>query len=372
MPRRRQDARTAAEADAAKHRADEHDADGHDATGHDAAEQDAAEQDATEQDAAEQDGEPDAVAHAAADLYVAPPEEFVRRRDAAARLARSTGDREAAAGIAALRRPTVSAWLVNLLMVDSPLLAGQVRDLGTGLREAAAHLDGPGLRDLDRQRRQLVAALVQRARDVARAEGHRITDAVALEVETTLSAALTDPSVAAEVTSGRLTGPRTHVGFGLPDEAGTSPPPSAPPARVPTASDGRRRRAAEQDAERTRRRERAEAAREAARTALATAREAADVAVRQADDARRAQDEADRHAADARDAEAALEERLADLERQLDAQRRTTQAAAAAARSAAEAAAATRTDRERTAEEVEDAERLLAEAEAEVQRESRT
>ena len=48
-------------------------------------------------------------------LYVAPREEFVRERDALVRTLRAAGDRDAAAEVGALRKPTLVAWTVNQL-----------------------------------------------------------------------------------------------------------------------------------------------------------------------------------------------------------------------------------------------------------------
>ncbi|QTE30896.1 hypothetical protein [Pengzhenrongella sicca] len=150
----------------------------------------------------------------AAELYGLRPQEFVAARDGAARQARADGDRPLAAELAALRKPTVSAWLANLLVRDDAALAAQLPELGAGLRAAQASLDGEQLRELDRQRRRLVASLVARARGLASSAGVRVADSALQELDRTLTAALADPEIAAEVLSGRLTGPREHVGFG--------------------------------------------------------------------------------------------------------------------------------------------------------------
>lgn|GEM_PF-888479 len=148
------------------------------------------------------------------DLYGGAPDDFVARRDAAARAARSAGDRDLARRIGALRKPTAAAALVNALMRDDPGLAGRVVALGDALREAERTLDGPGLRDLSTQRRTLVRALVARARELGGSSGQRVGDAVAQEVDATLTAALADPGIAQEVTSGHLAAGREYSGFG--------------------------------------------------------------------------------------------------------------------------------------------------------------
>ena len=155
------------------------------------------------------------------ELYGMPPNEFTAHRDTAARAARADGDKALATAIAALRKPTVSAWLMNLLVRDDASLAPQLSALAEGMRAAEASLDGEAMRDLNRQRRQLVASLVSRARRLAAPAGQRVGDAVVQELDRTLMAALADPRVTAEVLSGRLTGPREYVGFG----AATAPAP---------------------------------------------------------------------------------------------------------------------------------------------------
>ncbi|WP_456824034.1 hypothetical protein [Cellulomonas sp. P5_E12] len=145
------------------------------------------------------------------DLYGGAPADFIPRRTAAVKAAKADGDKELAAAIGDLRKPTVSAWLVNLLVRDDPALAGQIVALGEGLREAEKSLDGPALRELSSQRRQLVRSLVARARRLAQ---QKIGDAVTQELDATLTAALADPEVARDVVSGRLTAAREYSGFG--------------------------------------------------------------------------------------------------------------------------------------------------------------
>src|SRR5690606_41247732 len=70
----------------------------------------------------------------ARELYVVPPRRFVERRDAAAARARAAGDPQLARAIARLRRPTVAAWLVNLLAHPPPDLVAGPADLAAGLQ----------------------------------------------------------------------------------------------------------------------------------------------------------------------------------------------------------------------------------------------
>lgn len=292
------------------------------------------------------------------DLYGGPLGDFVARRDAAARAARTAGDRDLAARVAALRKPTVAAWAVNLLVRDDPSLADQVRSVGEGLREAERTLDGPALRELTTQRRKLVAGLAQQARRLASAAGQKVSDAAAQEVERTLTAALLDPAAAQAVTSGALTHAQEHVGFGAtpdtPDPDGaaragsasqagadaapgrravtddpTAPDRAAPPAAVPAGrpatprTDDAAARRTEQERVRAARdreraeRERAAAALAAAEDTLAQARTRHDDAARADQDARRDLEDAQRASEEAYRAEEELVRALADVRRRL-------------------------------------------------------
>jgi hypothetical protein len=145
--------------------------------------------------------------------YALPPEQFTAARNARAKEAKAAGHGETAARIAALRKPTVLAWLVNLLVRELPDEIGGFLDLGDALRKATATLSGPDLRQLPGQRHRLVQALVRQARDLARQAGYRTTEDVARGLEETLAAALTDPAVAEQLRAGRLTTGLTATGF---------------------------------------------------------------------------------------------------------------------------------------------------------------
>ena len=71
-----------------------------------------------------------------AQLYALPPEEFTAARGEAVAAARTAGDRDLAKQIGALRRPTVAAWLVNLLAHQRPDLIGDLLALGDAMRTA--------------------------------------------------------------------------------------------------------------------------------------------------------------------------------------------------------------------------------------------
>ena len=149
----------------------------------------------------------------AAGLYGLRPDRFTAARTAAALEARDAGDKALAAEIKGLRRPTVAAYVVNLLARDRAELVEQVVSLGEALREAQASLQGDALRELSRQRRQLVAAVAQEARTLATAKGQNVTDSVVRQVEDTLNAAMTAQEAADAVSSGLLAQPLSSTGL---------------------------------------------------------------------------------------------------------------------------------------------------------------
>ncbi|MDG4807848.1 hypothetical protein O7634_13920 [Micromonospora sp. WMMD1120] len=149
-------------------------------------------------------------------LYRTPPDRFVAARDAAVAEARRAGDPGTARQLARLRRPTVAAWLVNLLAIRRPELVADLVDLADALRAAQRDLRGPRLRELSAQRRAVVGALVAEVRKLAAAEpdappAGRLPLA---EVETTLNAAFSDVEVAEQVRAGRLLRSASYAGFG--------------------------------------------------------------------------------------------------------------------------------------------------------------
>ncbi|MEV1074515.1 hypothetical protein [Micromonospora parva] len=149
-------------------------------------------------------------------LYRTPPDRFVAAREAAVAQARQAGDPATARELARLRRPTVAAWLVNLLAIRRPELVADLVQLADALRSAQRELRGPKLRELSAQRRAVVGALVAEVRKLAVAEpdappANRLPLA---EVEATLNAAFSDVEVAEQVRAGRLLRAASYAGFG--------------------------------------------------------------------------------------------------------------------------------------------------------------
>lgn len=132
-------------------------------------------------------------------VYGTEPGDFIGARDAEAK---ATADKDLAKRVKALRKPSISAWAINLLVRREAEQIEQVLALGEQLRQAAESLDGEELRALTRQRRQLTHALADTARRLAREHEQRLTASVVDEVEGMLNAALLDPVAADVVRSG--------------------------------------------------------------------------------------------------------------------------------------------------------------------------
>jgi hypothetical protein len=147
------------------------------------------------------------------ELYVLPPADFVAARNELVRRARAAGSRDVAEQLQRLRRPTRSAWLVNLLASDSAAMQ-RLSALGRALRDAQTGLAGADLRSLSEQRRNLLEDLLDRARAYAEEAGVRVTATMLSEVEATLQAALVDLAGALTIRNGRLVRPLSHTGFG--------------------------------------------------------------------------------------------------------------------------------------------------------------
>jgi hypothetical protein len=121
------------------------------------------------------------------ELYALSLPEFTPARDAKAKELKGT---DLAGPVKALKKPSVAAWVVNLLVRHETEQVDQVLQVGAALREAQASMSGDELRQLTRR--------------LARELGQKITEAVAQQVEATLTAAMVDEECAKAVRSGML------------------------------------------------------------------------------------------------------------------------------------------------------------------------
>jgi hypothetical protein len=197
----------------------------------------------------------DALVAAAEHLYAGPVDAFTEARNQAAK---DCGDKALAAEIKKLRKPSVAAWAVNLLVRRESEQIDSVLELAASLRAAAEALDGDELRALTRQRRQLTSALATATRALAREAGVRLTGPVVDQVEGMLNAAMLDPVAAEVLRTGRVVTAFTSTGVSELDAAEVVAVPEAldvraqpterPPVELHVVPDGGAKLAAAEDA----------------------------------------------------------------------------------------------------------------------------
>ncbi len=187
------------------------------------------------------------------DLYGLPLERFVAERGALARALRGEGQREEAAAVAGLRKPSVAAWAVNQLVRTQVPDVKALVEAGDAVREAQAALlagggDGRALHAAADAERAAVARLVAAAGGLLSADGHELSAAVIDRVADTLHAAALDADARRVVEGGRLARELRHVGLGdgllaapLAPPASPTPRRRAPPPPEPAAGTGSRR-----------------------------------------------------------------------------------------------------------------------------------
>jgi hypothetical protein len=148
----------------------------------------------------------------ARELYAVNPDEFTAARDERAAQAKKAGDTELARQLRKLRRPTTSAWLVNLLCRERNDELNKLLELAERFREEG--LTGQRMRELSEQRRRLVRRLLGDAERLAENAGIGTSAEVIRQVEATLGAAVADSEAAELVLRGQLDKPLSYVGFG--------------------------------------------------------------------------------------------------------------------------------------------------------------
>jgi hypothetical protein len=156
---------------------------------------------------------------AADDLYELDPTAFTAARDRLAAELRAAGDRDAAAAVKALRRPTVLAWALNQLARrhgdDVRLLLAASAEVARAQAEVSAGGDPSTFRRLTRERRELVHRLAATGvaildeREAGSGGGRRDALVSALE------AASMDEEGGQALLAGRLAAePQPATGFG--------------------------------------------------------------------------------------------------------------------------------------------------------------
>jgi hypothetical protein len=264
------------------------------------------------------------------DLYGLALDRFIPERASLVRVLRSDGEREQAAVVAAVRKPSVAAWAVNQLIRTQRAEVQELFTVGDALRDAqagvlAGRADARDLREAAARERDAVAALVATARGLLTSGGHELSAATVERVAETLHAAALDDEARTQVSEGRLVRELRHAGLGAGLGGAVTAPAESPARRASEPRSASERKAsgapnapgerkAAQAAEAAQRREREQARRQARALERDAAREVdrAQRALRTAQERQERATEALRQAETAvRDAEAGVDAAVA-------------------------------------------------------------
>jgi DNA repair exonuclease SbcCD ATPase subunit len=182
------------------------------------------------------------------DLFGRPLDEFTATRNELAKRLRKAGQEDAAASVAALKKPSVPVWAVNQLARRHPDDVEQLVAAGERLRKAQeAAFRGGGsadVREASGAERTAARLLTRMAQELLEEEGRPTTRAVTDRIGSLLRAAAVNPDAAGLLTAGRLSEEVESTGFGA--VAGIAPPPSKRPKARPKDDAARKRREEEQ------------------------------------------------------------------------------------------------------------------------------
>jgi hypothetical protein len=152
-------------------------------------------------------------------LYAVGPDEFMDTRAQLVAEAKAVGDKDAAAEIGKLRKPSLAAWAVNLIARQDVDVVAELVDVGEQLRAAQSRLDATALTGMRKDRHAAVDAFVAAATAAVDAAGRRLSPAAQQDVRATAIAALADEQASLAVSSGQLTRALSYSGFGEVDLA---------------------------------------------------------------------------------------------------------------------------------------------------------
>jgi hypothetical protein len=186
-------------------------------------------------------------------LQAVPLEDFVGERKRLAKELRGAGEREAAAELAKLQKPSAPAWSLNHVAREEPEPVAAWLDATDALREASARADrtsGAALRAAMTAHRDATRRLLATVRDSAHPNGRALTEPMLDRVRALLQAATADPARAEQLRAGRVVERDDET---APEPAATSGEAKPGGAATPGAKPGAaaRRAAGERDSKRT-------------------------------------------------------------------------------------------------------------------------
>jgi hypothetical protein len=153
------------------------------------------------------------------ELYGLPLDRFTAARNDLSKRLRKAGQTAEAERVAALAKPSISAWAVNQLArreadrVEALLQAGE--QLVEAQKEALAGKASDRFDQASRHQREAIRALVPAATQLLIEAGHRPSDAVKERIAGSLRAASVDPDARRLLASGRLQEDAQSAGLDL-------------------------------------------------------------------------------------------------------------------------------------------------------------
>ena len=154
------------------------------------------------------------------ELYRGAPEEFVARRDELARELRAEGDRESAAEVKGLRKPSAAASVINRISAEDPERTREFVRASESLADVQRRVlegDAPGeeLRKAASNEREQVEAMVAEARRLTAGGAGNVANVVDRVTET-LRAVGGDAELRERVLRGRVEKEQTAATMGIP------------------------------------------------------------------------------------------------------------------------------------------------------------
>jgi hypothetical protein len=152
-------------------------------------------------------------------LYGLPLGEFTAERDAAAKALRAAGDRDTAAEVKRLRKPSRLAWALNQVRRHDPEPVDELIAAGERLQDAQRQLVEAGerglLRDAAAEERELVGKIAELAERELATSGHPPNPTAQAKLFSTLHACAADSEVRDALAAGRLLGEHQISDLGL-------------------------------------------------------------------------------------------------------------------------------------------------------------
>ncbi len=154
-------------------------------------------------------------------LYAQDPTAFVASREALVKELKAANREADAATLKAMRKPSLAAWALNILVREERVQVDALLAVGDELRHAQRTLSANDLRALTTQRHRVVRTVALRAGTLAADFGHPLSASALDQVTQSLDAAMTDSGCASALVEGHLTTELSYAGLG---ETGSQSP----------------------------------------------------------------------------------------------------------------------------------------------------